>query len=86
MKKKIVIILVVLGLIGIGAAIFLKGKNTEEISTVRLTKINNENISENLKFEGIVNAKKTYGLYKKVSMMIEDVKIKPGTMVKKGED
>lgn len=84
--KKIIIILAVLGIIGLGAAVFLKDKNTEEISTVRLTKISNENISENLKFEGIVNAKKTYGLYKKVSMMIEDVKIKPGTMVKKGEE
>jgi HlyD family secretion protein len=84
--KKIIIILAVLATIGIGTAVFLKNKNTDEISTVRLIEISNENISENLKFEGIVYARKTYGLYKKVPMMIEEVKINPGTMVKKGEE
>lgn len=84
--KKIIMILAVLAIIGGGAAVFLKDKNTKEISSVRLIKISNENISENLKFEGIVNAKKTYGLYKKVPMMIEEVKIKPGTTVKKGDE
>ena len=84
--KKIIMILAVLAIIGVGATVFLKDKNTKEISSVRLIKISNENISENLKFEGIVNARKTYGLYKKVPMMIEEVKIKPGTTVKKGDE
>lgn len=78
-------ILVVLAIIGGGAFIFLKNRNNKDLATVRLIKISNENISENLKFEGIVNARKIYGLYKKVPMMIEEVKINPGTMVKKGD-
>jgi len=84
--KKIIIILVVLGVLGGGAAIYLRNKNIKEIDSVRLIEISNENISENLKFEGIVDAKKTYGLYKKIPMIVEEIKIAPGTTVKKGEE
>ena len=82
MKKKIIIAVTALLVIGGGYAI-LNNRNNKDTASVRMVKISSENISENLKFEGIVNAKKTYGLYKKVPMMIEEVKIKPGTMVKK---
>lgn len=85
MKKKIIITVTALLVIGGGYAV-LNNRNNKDTASVRMVKISNENISENLKFEGIVNAKKTYGLYKKVPMMIEEVKIKPGTMVKKGDE
>jgi len=85
MKKKIIIAIIALLVIGGGFTVF-KNRNTKDMASVRLVKINNENISENLKFEGIINAKKTYGLYKKVPMMIEEVKIQPGTMVKNGDE
>jgi len=85
MKNKIIIAVIALLVIGGGFTV-LKNRNNKDTASVRLVKISNENISENLKFEGIVNAKKTYGLYKKVPMMIEEVKIKAGTMVKKGDE
>ncbi len=85
MKKKIIIAVTALLVIGGGYTV-LKNRNNKDVASVRLVKISNENISENLKFEGIVNARKTYGLYKKVPMMIEEVNINPGTMVKKGEE
>ncbi|RDE65894.1 HlyD family efflux transporter periplasmic adaptor subunit [Psychrilyobacter piezotolerans] len=85
MKKKIIIAVTALLIIGGGFTV-LKNKNNKDTASVRLVKISNENISENLKFEGIVNARKTYGLYKKVPMIIEEVNINPGTMVKKGDE
>ncbi|MGB6129425.1 MAG: HlyD family efflux transporter periplasmic adaptor subunit [Psychrilyobacter sp.] len=85
MKNKIIIAVIALLVIGGGYTV-LKNRNTKDMASVRLVKISNEDISENLKFEGIVNAKKTYGLYKKVPMMVDEVKIKPGTMVKAGEE
>ena len=86
MKKKIIIGLAALTIIAGGSVILLKNKLSKDTATVRLVKINNENISESLKFEGVVEAKKTYGLYKKVPMIIKEVKVKAGTMVKKGDE
>lgn len=85
MKKIMIIGITALLIVG-GAFIALKDRENKGLASVRLVSISNENISENLKFEGIVNAKKTYGLYKKVPMMVEEVNIKPGTMVKKGQE
>jgi len=83
-KKIIIVILSVL--MTAGGFVILKNRNYKDIPAVRIVKISNEDISENLKFEGIVNSRKTYGLYKKVPMMIEEVNIHPGTMVKKGDE
>ena len=85
MKKKIIIGIAAVVIIASGGA-FLKNRVGGSTPTVRLVTINNENISESLKFEGIVEAKKTYGLYKKVPMLIKEIVVKPGTYVEKGEE
>jgi multidrug efflux pump subunit AcrA (membrane-fusion protein) len=84
LNKKIII--GIAAVLIIGGSMVLKNRVGGETPTVRLVTINNENISESLKFEGEVEAKKTYGLYKKVPMLIKEIIVKPGTYVEKGQE
>ena len=86
MKKRIIISLILVAIIGISLAI--KGKRSAENESVQVwetVEISRGDISSLITGRGKVNPKRVFLLYPKGSNKIQEVMVREGRRVKKGE-